>query len=104
MKNYNLFKKQWILLSFSLISLLTGCVSTDIPKSNEIPIDYKLQGKEIIYNLDYLTSKGITLTSLENYNYFDEIDFNEGKLLVIWTYNTFYVDQSFRQYVVPSSL
>ena len=60
-----------------------------------IPVDAELAGKEISENIDYLQSNGINSVSMKHYNYYDEISFEEGKLLVMWTYNTFYADKSF---------
>lgn len=63
---------------------------------SKIKIDVALSGKEILENIDYLKSQGLSAQSIfDSYNYFQEVPYENGTLLIVWAYNDFFVGKDF---------
>lgn len=103
-------KKQLFLFFF--LTTLCSCVSTGnnhkaeestsgISETENIPEivpDIILKGKDISGDMDYLESQGVSFLSLMFYNYYEEVSYENGTLLIIWTYNNIYAANNFLEW------
>jgi hypothetical protein len=77
-----------------MLLILFSCVSNQSTKQHQINVDLVLDGLEIYENSDFFNKEGIRPNSY--YNYYQEVLYDEGSLLVLWTLNEFYVSEDIR--------